>query len=75
MESCKNRKFDFIERGSCSWTFVMFTSSTSPGKWQISFAVMCVATSLAYKSIIIPFYVGYVFVAIFIVFEMTVEFC
>jgi subtilase family serine protease len=53
----------------------MFTSSTSPGKWQISFAVMCVATSLAYKSIIIPFYVGYVFVAIFIVFEMTVEFC
>ena len=75
MESCKNREFDFFEHGSCRRTFVMFTSSTSSGKRQISFAVMCVTTSLAYKRIVIPLYVGYVFVAIFIVFEAPIEFC
>ena len=52
----------------------MFAPGASPCERQQSFAIMCIATSLAYEGVSFPLHVSQIFVAILVALEGFVEF-
>ena len=51
----------------------MFAPGASPCERQQSFAIMCIATSLAYEGVSFPLHVSQIFVAILVALKGFVE--